>query len=319
MNRTLRRILLGSDAVPGWSAVGHSDPGGQVRMVLEGLDQPRDVTSNNVIVEMTPLMVAIAADADEAPRFATGRLALRVEEKQTGYVIGRVRLRFQRKLSLPRTELCLFETAGGADYCLPPLRLRVNYLFHRWKLFRDNNPRNLKMNTTELFRMWVLYMQPRPLMLLSYSSDEGQNIFPMDLAGLSGPYYLLSLRQSDPGGALMERCGKLALSTMPLDYKAIAYSLGHHHSKVSVDLAKVPLCFSASRRFGIPVPAVALAVRELEIEEARDAGSHRLFITRSHDLEQRSEGLQVCYTSRFYQQYLARNGRPLCLFEEQAK
>lgn len=64
----------------------------------------------------------------------------------------------------------------------------------------------------------------------------------------------------------------------------------------------MPFDLTASQAFGLPIPELALAVREMEVEEVRALGSHRLFICRTRvnqpELKVRSCRLCMAFLKR---------------------
>jgi len=89
----------------------------------------------------------------------------------------------------------------------------------------------------------------------------------------------------------------------PLSEGAVAYQLAHNHSKPSFDWAKLPFPIRTSAVFGIPVPALALRVKEVEIEAVRVFGSHSFFAGRIVHEEKLSGGLAFGSIHGFYQSW----------------
>lgn len=303
----LARLVLGADASPGWVCVGCSEPERHVEIRLQGAGEPVDVSANHAMVSLVPFLVAIRLDGLEPGR----RPWLSVRER-AGTELGRVNLHLRREVEAPPYRIGLFGTDGCTNRCLPAPRLHAHYLVQRWKLFRDRNPRNVKMDPGELFSKFVLFTAPRPVVLVSHERDGRGNLFPMDLVGEAGrPCFLLGLHHTSPAIEAMTRAGRLAVSTVPLAWKKTVFSLGRNHRDAAIDWSTLPFATAPSSTHGIPVPQDALSVREVRIERVTEIGSHVLFVATTESLERRAEGLQMCHTHGFYQMYLARNGRPL--------
>ncbi len=325
-SRTLSRLaglVRGKAPGAGWVCVGHVEPETQAKIELCGLGAPLDVTHRHAMVALRPFTIAIGLREGEAPaRLDRARLSLAVRERQSGTLLGRVRLGPPRAAAqaaggpavrpLP-PGIHLFGTRGCANYCLPAPRLALLYLFTRWQLACDRDPRNAqKMAAAELFSKWVLFCQPRPVVLVSYAAGGGGNVFPMDLVGPVGPeHFLLGLHQPSPAIAPILESGRLAVSTLPLGFRALAFALGSNHRRAAVDLGELPFATAHSTRFGLPVPQAALAIREVEVEQAAAVGSHLLLVTRTASRQRCARGLQMCHTHGSYQLYLERMGRPL--------
>lgn len=304
--KAFARLVLGADASPGWICVGCSEPETQVEIRLHGAGGSVDVSANHAMVSLVPFLVAIRLDGmDPGPR-----PWLSVRERD-GRELGRVHLRLRREIESPY-RLGLFGTDGCVNRCLPAPRLHAHYLVQRWKLFRDRNPRNVRMDPGELFSKFVLFAAPRPVVLVSHERDGRGNLFPMDLVGEAGsPCFLLGLHRTSPAIEPMTRAGRLAVSSVPLAWKKTVFGLGRNHRDAAIDWASLPFPTIPSPAFGIPVPAEAVTVREVRIGRVEEIGSHVLFVTTTESLERRSGGLQMCHTHGFYQMYLQRRGRPL--------
>src|SRR5207247_3774103 len=162
---------------------------GHVRVLLDGLGAPLDVTGNNVAVSLRPFLIGIAfadAQAEDTLQHASPLLSFR--ERRAGEpVIGTIRLRFWTAVSLGTWRLCVFETRGHTNRCLSPARLRLHYLYQRWSNFRNRSPYNFTVAPHDLRSLFVFYTCPRPVALISVQSGSASNIFPMDLIGPTPP------------------------------------------------------------------------------------------------------------------------------------
>jgi flavin reductase (DIM6/NTAB) family NADH-FMN oxidoreductase RutF len=129
----------------------------------------------------------------------------------------------------------------------------------------------------------------------------------MNLFGSIGEGYfafaLNSLRKAAP---LVERTGRVVLSTIPLDQAAAVRQLGKNHRKEFADWDRLPFATSRSRSFGFPIPYFALRVREVEIESVSKLGSHTLFLARVVRDERQGEDLQFCMIHGIYQAWRLR-------------
>jgi flavin reductase (DIM6/NTAB) family NADH-FMN oxidoreductase RutF len=348
MSTLLRKILLGGDAATAtaWVCVGHAEPEAEAEVLLHGLEGgPVEVTRCHAMVALRPFTIAIgfpgregegegefegAGDVPAAPGRARRprplRLALAVRERRSGDLLGEVRLRPWPPWPWVRSRpdggpapgvapagLRLFVSTGCSNRCLPAPRLRLHYLDQRWRLWRDRNPRNSqKMAAGDLFSKWVLFCQPRPVVVVSYAAAGGSNLFPMDLVGpAGGDRFLLGLHQPSPAIAPILESGRLAVSTVPLALRPLVFGLGRNHRHAAVDPGALPFALARSASWGLPVPRQALTVRELEVTATVSLGSHLLLVTRQVHCERRGQGLQMCHTHGFYQRYLERRGRAL--------
>ena len=100
---------------------------------------------------------------------------------------------------------------------------------------------------------------------------------------------------------LVERAGRLVLSSVPLAQSSLAYQYAIHHTKASIDWDQLPFALQESETFRIPFPNFALRVREMEVEKVTKTGSHTFFIARIVSDRRLSDGMQVNVVHGFYQ------------------
>ena len=100
---------------------------------------------------------------------------------------------------------------------------------------------------------------------------------------------------------LVERAGRVVLSSVPLGQSALAYRYAIHHTKASIDWDQLPFALQESEAFRIPYPDFSLRVREVEVEKVTKTGSHTFFIARTVSDRRLSDGLQVNVVHGFYQ------------------
>jgi hypothetical protein len=102
---------------------------------------------------------------------------------------------------------------------------------------------------------------------------------------------------------LIERSRRVALSSVPVEAIPLAYQLGRNHRKASVDWASLPFSLTKSAAFGLPVPTFSPRVRELEVVQSRNMGSHRLFICKLVAEHGIADGLQFFQAHAFYEEW----------------
>jgi flavin reductase (DIM6/NTAB) family NADH-FMN oxidoreductase RutF len=116
---------------------------------------------------------------------------------------------------------------------------------------------------------------------------------------------LNSLRMAAP---LVERAGRVALSSIPLEFAEVVRPLGKNHRLEFANWDKLPFPLARSNAFGFPIPDFALRIRELEIDAVRRLGSHTLFFGRVvHDERLRDEP-QFCMIHGIYQAWRLAQG-----------
>jgi flavin reductase (DIM6/NTAB) family NADH-FMN oxidoreductase RutF len=225
-------------------------------------------------------------------------------------VLGTVSLTARKWLPVGGHRYWLFETVGHTNYCVPRPRLWFHYGMHIRAMRNNRTPYNFKLAPRELLRLFVFYICPRPVVLVTVACGDALNVFPMDLVGpTDSGFFSLALRSTSPAVELMRASRRLALASPPFEYKDQVYALGKHHRVQTIDPATLPFETDLSPTFGLPIMAAALRVREVEIHQVHVVGSHTVFLTSVVSDESRSQRLQLFHTCGFYQYYLERHGR----------
>jgi hypothetical protein len=132
----------------------------------------------------------------------------------------------------------------------------------------------------------------------------------MNIMGdLDNGYFAFALKDSRLAAHLVERAGRVALSSVPLSQTALAYQLGANHRKNAIDWDKLPFATKESVAFQIPVPVFTQRVREMEIETVRKLGSHTFFVARIVHDESFEGSVGLCIVHGFYQAWRLKGRR----------
>jgi flavin reductase (DIM6/NTAB) family NADH-FMN oxidoreductase RutF len=314
--RPLKQRLRSLVNFPRYGPLGLNDPQPHVAVWLEGLGEPRDVTRNNVVAALRPFTIGIMFARDESPMLEGRELRLWMRERGSERLLGSIGLRLVRTIPLGEHRFCLFETGGSENRCVTAPNLGLYYLRQRWreKRRRRKNPYNFQMTRADLRASYVFYLCPRPVVLVTVVHGDLGNMFPMDLIGpTDSPWFSMALRKTSPAVRLIEESRRMALASAPFSYKDIAYEFGKHHSLATIDWARLPFATTCSPQFGYPVAEAALKVREVEVKEIHDVGSHMLFLTaivRETVPRIGTGGAQMFHAFSSYRQYLAMNQAP---------
>lgn len=310
MTQTLRtaakRALFGAALFSRFRPVALSDPQAEVSVWLHGLGAPRDVTATNLIASANPLTIGLGMKEpyDEALLRRARPLLYFCECRAGGQLLGKITLSPVGVVPAGTLQLCLFTTTGCANLCVPRVWLWSRYAYYAWKRRGAKAAGHLAETSTtsaEERCLMVFYICPRPVMLASVSDGKAFNLVPLDLMGTVGAEHLaFSVHTTSAIVPLIERSGRIALSSVPAAQTAEAYGLGRNHNRPGIDLAQVHFPLVASKAFGLQVPQFALRVREFDIESARTLGSYTLFIARRVEDEHRQDGPQFFLVHGFY-------------------
>jgi flavin reductase (DIM6/NTAB) family NADH-FMN oxidoreductase RutF len=291
--------------LPQWSAVAVGPPQGFVTATLRGNGNPQDATADHTVASLIPLVIASSLDAGERPR-------LEYLDNATGKSLGFLRLTRTTEIAPTETPLAFYRIASGEQRCLGwPLRPWNAWLQKR-AMLKNRKPHDFFMEPAAVQQLMVSYLCPRPVVLVSIAAADHRNIFPMDLIGplqRSG-CFSLALRSTNVSVPFMREARRVALSSMPATKKAEVYKLGGHHKQLLGEWNTLPFPLRPSREFGIPAVAAALQVRELQIREVREIGSHTFFLGRIVSDEGMTGETQLHHTAGFHQAYRRRRGEP---------
>ena len=279
--------------------LGFAEPQTEIAVWLHGTGSPMDVTYRYSVASAAPLTFCIGFDNDVG---RSDRFSLKFCRRLEQQTLGAIELKRVAAFSVGESQFIFFEPCSSTNYCLPRTQLAVQYLLFAYNQWRKDNTKGVHLSFLERRAMMVEFIRPHPVILVSVGSREEGNMFPMNLFGdLGNGYFGLALRAERVVGGLVQRHGRIAVSSMPLSHGAVAYQLAHNHSRQSFDWDQLPYALRMSPLFNIPVPAFALRVREMEIETVRAVGSHRFFLARIVRDEKCSEGLAFCSVHGFYQ------------------
>jgi flavin reductase (DIM6/NTAB) family NADH-FMN oxidoreductase RutF len=302
----IKRIAFGNTLLPQEFTLGLVEPQAEITVWLHGAGAPRDVTRRHSMVCASPLTICIGFDEGQRPSekdlvHPSLKFCERAGEKR---VLGEIGLKPQMTVAEAGSEFILFEPLSSKNYCLPSMRLCTHYLLHAYRQWRSDNTKGIKMSFLERRAGMVIFICPHPIMLVSVGSKADGNIFPMNILGDLGNGNMgFALRGERLAGGLVERAGRIALSTLPVSQGTLAYQLANNHTKKSIDWSQLPFATKTSVTFGIPVPEFARRVIEVEIKAVHRIGSHRFFIARTIREDKFYDGLEFCSIHGFYQSW----------------
>lgn len=302
--KAIRKIVFGDTLLPQEFTVGMLEPQMEISVWLYGMGRPLDVSRRLTTACCAPLMLCVGLDEGEIARENHDKVAsLKFCEREgRKRLLGEIHLLPETAIAANNSTLILFRVRGSINYCLPRLRLWAHYLLQMYTQWRCVKNPDVKMTLAEQRAAIVTFIRPHPLVLASISSEAGGNIFPMNLMGeLGNGSFGFALKDSRMAAHLVERAGRLALSSVPLAQSSLAYRYAVHHTKTSIDWDQLPFELKLSEVFRIPFPDFALRVREMEVEKVMKIGSHTFFIARTVSDNKLTDGLQVNVIHGFYQ------------------
>lgn len=281
--KSLKRQLHQFINLPRYGAVGLRHPQDEVEVWLHRNGKALDVTRNNVVAALRPFTIGIMLQGVDSDSLDSGPVRLSIRQRdEPKRLLGTLHIRLVRRIPLSQHSFCLFEMDGCGNFCVGAVKIGLYNLSEKWQAERRQrkNPYNFQMAPLDLRCNHVLYMCPRPVVLVTVEHEGAGNMFPMDLIGpTDSEWFSMALRKTSPAIRLMQESRRIALASVPFEQKEIAYEMGKHHRKANIDWATLPFRTVPSTLYGLPVLEGALRVRDVRIHEFHEVGSHILFIT----------------------------------------
>jgi flavin reductase (DIM6/NTAB) family NADH-FMN oxidoreductase RutF len=303
----LKRMLLGETNLPQQCTVGLPDPQREVRVWLLGVGAPRDVTFEHSIACASPFTICIGGSDWQLRDAGKGPTLEFREHDGEGRLLAELGLRHSATILTDGPALHLFQVDRCRNYCLSPGRLWAHYLHHAYLRWRSTS--HIRLSGREAQAMTASFICPRRVVLVSAVWADRSNIFPMNLLGsLGNGYFAFSLDSTRLAAPLVAGAGTVALSGIPVGRAEVAQQLGKNHKKESVPWSQLPFSTTPSTALGIPVPCFASRVIELQLETARNLGSHTLFVSRVVRDERRAAGEQFFMVHGIYQSWRLTQG-----------
>jgi flavin reductase (DIM6/NTAB) family NADH-FMN oxidoreductase RutF len=310
----VQRLVFGDTLIPQAFTIGLEDPQTEITVWLHGMGAPVDITDRHSMACADPFTVCIAFNnEEELPELDLRNVSIRFCERDGGKrTLGEIHLDSKKTTIIPVAglKLMLFEARSSANYCLPKARIWAHYLLQRHSLWKKADSAGIKMSFLERRAVMVMFIRPHPVVLVSLDGDAGGNIFPMNIMGsLHRDYLAFALKNSRLAARLVERARRVVLSDVPLSQTPLAYRLGVNHGKSSIDWNQLPFATKLSQQFKFRVPDFTHRVREIEIEEIRNLGSHTFFVGRIVCTERSAEAVGLSIIHGFYQAWWLKGNR----------
>jgi flavin reductase (DIM6/NTAB) family NADH-FMN oxidoreductase RutF len=302
--KLVRDIVLGKTLVPQEFTVGLVHPQTEITVWLHGMGAPIDVTCRHSTACSAPFVICIAFDEGRSPGDQEiRRLSLKYCERSgQKRLLGEIGLKLATSSSVTGMKLFFFEARSSGNYCLPRIRLYAHYLLESYSSRRRVNTSGVEMSFLERRAAMVTFIRPHPVFLGSINDEHGGNIFPMNIMGELGNGRVgFGLKDSRMPAHLIERTGRLALSSVPVAQSPLVFQLAANHFKESIEWDRLTFPTKESVTFSIPVPAFALRVREMEVEKIYKIGSHTFFVAKIISDEVFGNGEELCAIHGFYQ------------------
>jgi len=285
ISRTMRKLVLGRTDLPQACDISLDYPQIEINVRLLGMGVTRDVTHTHSVACAVPFTFCIGLELSDQNKPGIGRrFTLEFRENQgEGKLLGVITLKLQATLQVENHWIGLFEAVECRNYCISRYRLLAHQFLRKYKQSKGGRANELQVSTLDAKCNCIAFICPRPVVLVCVVDGFRGNVFPMNLlGGLGGSYFAFALNSKKQTASLVERLGRLTLSTVPLSRSSAVRELGKNHYLDSIPLEELP--FALQRSGGgvdIPFPQFAIRVVELQVIEVLPLGSHHFFLAKT--------------------------------------
>jgi hypothetical protein len=264
-----------------------------VKFFYAGPSGKTDITLSQVLISLKELVIAIYIEGSDISLDFPSEIIIEKKNKR----IGTLKLRYKDILLIDNTKVFLFDIKGFKNNERPIYTRITDYLLFSTKNMLNRIPNIFEIDAARLNRLFVYYLKPRPVFLISLKESDKVDMFPIDITGnIFGNYYLASVRTTNPSVKKMKETGKVCLSAIPYDARQSIYSLGKHHKNGIVDLDKIDFIITGSRLFNIPIPSFSICAIEAEVVNSFVMGLHTVFVLKTANNYQMNSAYQLAHT-----------------------
>jgi flavin reductase (DIM6/NTAB) family NADH-FMN oxidoreductase RutF len=271
MKALIRKILTGDTPVREYATVTIGQKINE-RVYLLLNDDRIDISNCQWVFCLTPLVIGVWTGNEKtraAPGLHKNYRIIFTDSAETNNTVAESEAELVQTIDHGEASLLLFELKHCHLKHLASWRTRLIYQRYYKK---PSQP-------FDRFKSYVTaYSFPRKVRLISFSSADHYNIFPMDLIGELPEQRLMffGLRHTNRTLGKILETKKLVVSEIPFNEKETIYKMGSHHGVPPVPVAQLPFRTICSKDFQFPVPEWANSYREISIKKNFNLGSHML-------------------------------------------
>lgn len=262
-------------------------------------DKQYDITNSHALISLKPFAIAVNAESIIFSNPEQAILRIIANEK----VFGELKLKLVSVKTFDNLTLCIYE-AGLSSHPISLTASIWNSLLLQLKNRTDRKSKNFVVPPAELLKLFVYSLKPRPVFLVSVLHEQGFDAFPVDIAGMiSANKVLISIRSTSAAITPILATKKICASAVSYNERNKVYKLGRHHAGGILPQEANELNFVLSAQLKIPVPAAALHVQEMILENNFTTGAHTQFIFRVVNSYPLISGMQLAHTPWFNRNY----------------
>jgi len=284
-----------------------ASPISETRFLLIEKDtvQRFDITSRHTFLGYKPLIFSLhGEDNDPVTEIIESKHEIHLEliyDEITGPIhLADLTLEKLQTRSIGTNRIFFFKGKSAKHNFLSRWHQKLNSARNTFSSKKSGNV-SLEGNLHDQVR--VAYGIPRKISLITITDGERMNMFPTDLHGEIGSYYVGSLRIGGLATQQVEKIRTIAISEINAMQFSEVYQLGVNHMRPMKTKDAFHLAPQRTVKHGLPLPADVLSYQELELLESIDIGIHRLHFYRVVSRQELSSGTCLTHIHQYYAQW----------------
>lgn len=223
------------------------------------------------------------------------------------------RLMLKKICSLERGDSMVFVFRGecGEHQLLSRFHRGANRLKEK---LRQKRPGNVDLPGNLLDQVIAAYSIPRVISVITVWDGSKMNMFPTDLHGKTGNFYMSSLRIGGNANEQVEKAGTVAISRVDVNAYRDVYEAGKNHMAEPASPEMFRLSPVRSKLADIPLPEAMISYRELRRTGSFDIGIHRIHSYEILSEEMLTPGTGLAHIHRYYAQWRLNHRLPTEMF-----
>ncbi len=242
----------------------------------------RDITSTHLFVGYKPVILALTETGTTLLQQSTPiNIAFTMQSFdegatiKTSSIIAILSLQKIKAFSVGDRFFYYYEGISGKHTFLNRLHTSAFLLNNR---LYNKKKGNIYLDANLYRQVQIAYSIPRKISVITTGASGLYNVFPTDLHGQAGDYYIISLRTGGKACEQVMQAEKIVLSDMDVSASTQVYALGKNHMQpLKEKNAFTLLSNKQSLLFGLPLPLRLIRYKELVLQSHMQHGIHTLF------------------------------------------
>lgn len=238
----------------------------------------QDITDKHLFVGYSPLVFAFSlADLPASVNVIFSQKVLQpngIFSPKDALAI--LELNLIKRQQCDGSVIVYYEGSQGIHHFQPALQQYISKKYNEWY---NQKQGNVFLHDNLYKQVQAAYAVPRLISLITVGSNGLFNLFPTDLHGQADEtHYIISLRTGGKACEQVAAKGRLLISDMQSSAYKMVYGLGKNHMQDLKTRTSFAFGESQSEKFDLPLPQLAIAYRELVLEDSFIHGIHTIML-----------------------------------------